>query len=40
LHTNKYYDAVNEVLSGARTKSEAEEILRATARALEMGTFP
>ena len=40
LHTHKYYDAVNKALSAASTKSEAEEILRAIARALEMGTFP
>ena len=40
LHSNKYYDAVNKALSAAETKSEAEEILRAIARALETGTFP
>jgi hypothetical protein len=40
LHTHKYYDAVKKALSAASTKSEAEEILRAIARALEMGTFP
>lgn len=40
MHTNAYYDAVNEALAGVTTKAEVEEILRSIARKLEAGTFP
>lgn len=40
LHTNAYYDAVNEALLQATTRAEAEAILRSIARRLEAGTFP
>jgi hypothetical protein len=40
LHSNAYYTAINRALAGAKTKSEAEEILRSIARQLEEGTFP
>jgi hypothetical protein len=40
LHENAYYDAVNKALATARTRSEAEQILRDIARKLQEGTFP
>ena len=40
LHSKAYYDAVNNALAGARTKAEAEQILRSIARKLAEGTFP
>jgi hypothetical protein len=40
LHTNVYYDAVNGELAAARSRSEAEQILRSIARRLAEGRFP
>lgn len=40
LHTNPYYDAVNEALAGAKTKSEAIQLLRSIAHRLGEGRFP
>jgi aspartyl/asparaginyl beta-hydroxylase (cupin superfamily) len=40
LHTNEYYDAVNQELAAASTKAEAEDILRSIARRLAEGKFP
>lgn len=40
LHTNAYYEAVNRELATARTKAEAEQILRSIARRLAEGKFP
>jgi hypothetical protein len=40
LHKNLYYDAVNEALARATTRSEAEQILRSIARRLKAWTLP
>ncbi|RME58595.1 hypothetical protein D6779_06175, partial [Candidatus Parcubacteria bacterium] len=39
IHTNAYYDAVNEALKQATTKSEALQILRAIGQRLANGEF-
>jgi RHS repeat-associated protein len=40
LHTNRYLDAVNELLSGATTREEALATLRYIATQLQQHTFP
>lgn len=40
LHNLNYYTAVNEALARAKSKSKAEQILRAIADGLSVGTFP
>jgi hypothetical protein len=40
LHSDAYYAGIERALAGARTKSEAEEILRSIARKLAEGRFP
>jgi RHS repeat-associated protein len=39
-HSNVYYRAVNQALSGATTRQEAIQILNGIAEALKAGTFP
>ena len=40
LHNYKYYDAIDEALAGAKSKDEAEQILRSIGEHLKSGTFP
>ena len=40
LHTQEYYDAVNEALSGATTRQQVIDTLRTIAKALEAGEYP
>lgn len=40
LHTNEYYDAVNEALDNAATKQEAIAILQEIGRKLQSGDYP
>jgi hypothetical protein len=40
LHTNEYYDAVNDALAMAKTREEAIETLHRIGQALESGNFP
>jgi RHS repeat-associated protein len=40
VHTAEYYAAVNQALSGATTRAEAEQILQRIAGGLGNGTFP
>ena len=40
LHDKQYYEAVNRALAGAKSKAEAEQILRSIAQRLQSGTFP
>lgn len=40
LHSNTYYMSINNELAQAKTKAQAEEILRSIARKLEEGKFP
>jgi hypothetical protein len=40
LHTDAYYDAVNNLLRGAKTRADVEGILRQIAHGLEKGVLP
>lgn len=40
LHTNAYYQAVNQLLGSATTRAEAEAALQAIRQALLSGEFP
>jgi hypothetical protein len=40
LHTDEYYDAVNEALESATTRQEAIAILQGIGRALQSGDYP
>jgi hypothetical protein len=40
LHSIPYYTAINKALADAKTKAEAEDILRSIIRQLEEGSFP
>jgi hypothetical protein len=40
IHTGDYYGAVEQALTGAKTKAEAEQILRNIGNALKSGKFP
>lgn len=40
LHNLEYYAATNKALAAAKTKNEAEQILRSIADGLSAGTFP
>jgi hypothetical protein len=40
LHTDEYYDAVNEALESATTRQEAITILQGIGRALQSGDYP
>jgi A nuclease family of the HNH/ENDO VII superfamily with conserved AHH len=40
LHTNEYYDSVNNALEMAKTKQEAIDTLRRISRALQAGDYP
>jgi A nuclease family of the HNH/ENDO VII superfamily with conserved AHH len=40
LHSDKYYDAVNDALEVAKTKQEAIDILARIRRALQAGDYP
>lgn len=40
IHTNRYFEALNERLGRARTKDEAEDILVRVQRDVEQGRFP
>jgi RHS repeat-associated protein len=40
IHTNAYYDAVNEALSQATNRQQVMEILKDIGRQVQQGTFP
>jgi RHS repeat-associated protein len=40
LHSNRYYDEVNTLITGTKTREEALEVLADIAERLRQGTFP
>ena len=40
LHSNKYYEAVNDAIETAKTKQQAIDILARIRRALQAGDYP
>ena len=40
LHTQKYYDTVNEIINQVQNKEELVKVLKGIAEALQQGKFP